>query len=105
MHIAANYTKLRKEIPDRVTIVLAGKTRSVEEIGEVIDAGATDLGENYVQEAEQMRYHLAQKAASVRWHMIGHLRTNRINKAIEAFDVVETIDSMKKSPRTQLRSE
>jgi len=97
MHIAASYARLRKEIPDHVTIVLAGKTRSVEEIVEVIDAGVTDLGENYVQEAEQMRSRLAQKAATVRWHMIGHLQTNKINKAIATFDVVQTVDSMKKA--------
>jgi len=97
MQIAANYIKLRADIPDHVTIVLAGKTRSVEEITAVIDAGATDLGENYVQEAQRMRSHLAEKAAGVRWHMIGHLQTNKINKAIEVFDVVQTVDSMTKA--------
>ena len=97
MQIAANYTRLREEIPDHVTIVLAGKTRSAEEMEEVIDAGATDLGENYVQEAEQMRGRLAEKANRVRWHMIGHLQTNKINKAIEVFDIVQTIDSMTKA--------
>jgi len=105
MQIAANYTRLREEIPDHVTIVLAGKTRSVEEIVEVIDAGATDLGENYVQEAEQMYAHLAEKARTVRWHMIGHLQTNKINKAIEAFDVVQTVDSMKKAATLDKRVE
>ena len=97
MQIVENYIRLREELPDHVTIVLAGKTRSVEEIVEVIDAGATDLGENYVQEAEQMRRSLAETANRVRWHMIGHLQTNKINKAIEVFDAVQTVDSMKKA--------
>lgn len=105
MKIAADYARLREEIADRVTIVLAGKTRSVEEIVEVIDAGATDLGENYVQEAEQMRCRLAQKAATVRWHMIGHLQTNKINKAIGTFDVVQTVDSMRKAVALDKRVE
>jgi len=97
MSLAANYIRLREKIPDHVTIVLAGKTRSVEEIVEVIDAGATDLGENYVQEAEQMYTLLAENATRVRWHMIGHLQTNKINKAIGIFDTVQTVDSMTKA--------
>jgi len=97
MGIAANYSRLRNEVPDHVTIVVAAKTRSMEELAEVIDAGATDLGENYVQEAAQMREQLAERATAVRWHMIGHLQTNKINRAIEAFDVVETVDSLEKA--------
>jgi pyridoxal phosphate enzyme (YggS family) len=80
-----------------VTIVVAAKTRSVEDIAEVIDAGATDIGENYVQEAQQIREKLGEKARAVRWHMIGHLQTNKINRAIEVFDVVQTVDSMEKA--------
>jgi len=105
MQIAANYARLREEIPDHVTIVLAGKTRSVEEIVEVMDAGATDLGENYVQEAEQMYVHLAEIAKAVKWHMIGHLQTNKINKATGVFDVVQTVDSMKKAAALDSRVE
>jgi len=97
MTIAANYARLREKIPDHVTIVVAAKTRSVEDIVEVIDAGATDLGENYVQEAEEMRDRLADKAKTVRWHMIGYLQTNKINRALEVFDVVQTVDSMEKA--------
>ena len=105
MQIAANYIRLREDIPDHVTIVLAGKTRSVEEIVEVIDAGATDLGENYVQETEQMRGCLAERVNRVRWHMIGHLQTNKINKAIGVFDVVQTVDSMTKAVALDRRLE
>ena len=74
MQIAANYTRLREKIPDHVTIVLAGKTRSVEEIVEVINAGATDLGENYVQEAKKL-YQVIGKQAE--WHFIGYLQKTR----------------------------
>ena len=97
MSITSNYQKLRKEIPDHVTIVLAGKTKSAEEIKEVIDAGATDIGENYVQEAETIRQELGDKANKVRWHMIGHLQKNKINKALPIFDVIQTVDSLKKA--------
>ncbi|MCK5594863.1 YggS family pyridoxal phosphate-dependent enzyme [bacterium] len=97
MSIAENYRRIREEIPDNVTIVLAGKTRSLEEVEEVIEAGATDIGENYVQEAEAMYDSLGKKAKKVRWHMIGHLQTNKINKALRIFDVMQTVDSLEKA--------
>ncbi len=95
MSIAENYRKIRKEIPDNVTIVLACKTRTPEEIVEVIEAGATDIGENYIQEAERMYNCLGEKARKVRWHMIGALQKNKINKALQIFDVIQTVDSLK----------
>ncbi len=95
MSITGNYQRIRKEIPDNVTIILASKTRTPEEITEVIKAGATDIGENYVQEAEQMYNCLGGKAKKVRWHMIGALQKNKINKALLIFDVIQTVDSLK----------
>lgn len=105
MQSAANYLRLREQIPDHVTIIVAAKTRSVEEVMEVIEAGATDIGENYVQEAEHMRSHLAEEASRVKWHMIGHLQTNKINKAIGVFDAVQTVDSLKKAVALDRRVE
>ncbi len=96
MSISTNYARLREEIPEDVTIVLSAKARTSEEIEEAIDAGATDIGENYVQEAGQMYSALQKKAAKVKWHMIGHLQTNKINKAVRLFDVIQTIDSLEK---------
>ena len=97
MSISANYARIRQGIPDYVTIVVSCKTRTAEQIEEAIDAGATDIGENYVQEAGQMYSTLRKKAAKVRWHMIGHLQTNKINKALRIFDVIQTIDSLEKA--------
>jgi hypothetical protein len=77
MQIGANYTRLREEIPDHVTIVVAAETQSAEDIIEVVEAGATDIGEDYVQEAAQMRDRLAEKAQAVKWHMIGHRRRRK----------------------------
>ncbi len=94
MSITENYARLRQEIPADVAIVVSCKTRAAEEIEEVIDAGATDIGENYVQEAGQMYSALQKKAAKVRWHMIGHLQANKINKALRVFDVIQTVDSL-----------
>ena len=105
MQIAADYTRLREGLPDHVTIVVAAKTRSAEDIAEVVNAGATDIGENYVQEAEQMRDRLAEEGKAIRWHMIGHLQTNKINRAIKVFDVVQTVDSMAKAVALDRRVE
>jgi len=105
MSISANYFRIRQGIPDYVTIVVSCKTRTVEEIGEVIDAGATDIGENYVQEAGQIYGTLMKKATKLRWHMIGHLQTNKINKALGIFDVIQTVDMLVKAAAIDKRLE
>ncbi len=95
MNISLNYAAIRKEVADHVTIVAAGKTRSKEEIEKVIDAGVTDIGENYVQEARVIKEHLGEKAKKVRWHMIGPLQKNKVNKALSLFDIIQTVDSFR----------
>jgi len=105
MSISADYTRIRQEVPDYVTIVVSGKARTTDEIEEAINAGATDIGENYIQEAGQMYSALREKAANVRWHMIGHLQTNKINKALRVFDVIQTVDSLEKAAAIDKRVE
>ena len=105
MSISKSYARIRREIPDYVTIVVSCKTRTVEEIKEVIDAGATDIGENYVQEAGQMYSALKKDATKVRWHMIGNLQTNKINKALRIFDTIQSIDSLPKTIAIERRIE
>jgi len=97
MDITGNYRKIREEVPESVTIVAAAKTRTPEEVAEIIEAGVSDIGENYVQEAQEMHTALGEKAHLVRWHMIGHLQKNKINKALPLFDVIQTVDSMKRA--------
>jgi pyridoxal phosphate enzyme (YggS family) len=81
-----------KELPDGVILIAATKGRSIEEINEAIEAGIKIIGENYVQEAEKKFEAIGKK---VKWHMIGHLQTNKVKKAIEIFDMIETVDSEK----------
>ena len=96
MTITANYQKIRSEIPSNVRIIAAAKTRTTREIEEIIDAGITDIGENYVQEAEDVIKSLEPaKVKKINWHMIGHLQKNKINKAIPIFDLIQTVDSLK----------
>jgi len=87
-----NIEQIKKGIPSSVTLVAATKTRSVEEIKEAIKAGIEIIGENYVQEAESKYNELKEK---VKIHCIGHLQTNKIKKAVELFDMIETVDSVK----------
>jgi len=73
-----------------ITLVAVTKTRSVEEIREAVAAGVTDIGENYVQEAEAKYIRIGD---AVRWHMIGHLQRNKARPAVELFDAVQSVDS------------
>jgi pyridoxal phosphate enzyme (YggS family) len=84
--------KILQELPEGVQLVGAAKTRSPQEILEAIEAGLQIIGENYVQEAETAREVVGDKA---KWHMIGHLQSNKAKKAVPLFDMIETVDSMK----------
>lgn len=74
-----------------VCLVAVSKTRTPEEINTAIDAGVTDIGENKVQEI--MDKYDAIKP--VRWHMIGHLQTNKVKYIIDKVDLIHSVDSMK----------
>jgi pyridoxal phosphate enzyme (YggS family) len=79
-------------IPSDVIVVAAAKGRTLTEVEAVIQAGITHIGHNYVQEAQMMVPTLKDKAT---WHMIGHLQRNKAKKAVQLFDVLETVDSLR----------
>jgi len=89
--IEQNAKKLLDELPPGVELVAAAKTRTPEEIQEAIDAGVNIIGQNYVQEAQAAYRVIGER---VRWHFIGHLQKNKAKKAIEIFDMIETVDSV-----------
>jgi pyridoxal phosphate enzyme (YggS family) len=96
--ITDNYRKLRDSIKDDVTIVVATKTRSVKEMAEVIEGGAEHIGENYAYpEATEKYEELGDLAVKVKWHLIGHLQSNKINKALPIFDLIQTVESVEKA--------
>jgi len=101
MPIKQNIESIRKELPENITLVAATKTRSVEEIKQAIEAGIEIIGENYVQEAEPKHQQLKGK---VKFHCIGHLQTNKVKKAVEIFDMIETVDSIKIAKEINKRS-
>jgi pyridoxal phosphate enzyme (YggS family) len=94
MSIAVTLDKIRKEIPSYVTIVAAAKTRTTDEIKQIMDAGIQNIGENYLQEALTVQKALGPLAAQVKWHMIGHVQSNKIVKVLDVFDVIQTVDSL-----------
>jgi len=89
--IKQNVKHLFRELPDRVQLVAAAKTREPREILEAIAAGITIIGGNYVQEAARAYEVVGHKAE---WHFIGHLQKNKAKKAVEIFDMIETVDSV-----------
>jgi pyridoxal phosphate enzyme (YggS family) len=90
MAIKERVRELLGELPDTVQLVAAAKTRQPREIQEAIEAGVGIIGENYVQEAAAAREVIGDR---VRWHFIGHLQKNKAKKAVEIFDMIETVDS------------
>jgi PLP dependent protein len=79
--------------PERVRIVAAAKTQSIDTVREAVGAGIHIIGHNYVQEAEAQAP--IKEEASVEFHMIGHLQKNKAGKAVSLFDLVETVDDEK----------
>ena len=73
-----------------ITLVVVTKTRSVAEIREALACGVKNIGENYVQEAEDKYAEIGNK---VKWHMIGHLQRNKARHAVEIFNMVHSVDS------------
>jgi pyridoxal phosphate enzyme (YggS family) len=89
--IRENVKKLLHQLPSDVELVAAAKTRTPDEIQQAINAGVKIIGQNYVQEA-QAAFRVIGKAA--RWHFIGHLQKNKVKKAVDIFDMIETVDSL-----------
>ena len=84
--------------PGSVRLVLASKTQPPDAIRAAYRAGARDFGENYVQEALAKRPALAD-LTDIRWHMIGHLQTNKAQAAVENFDLIHSLDSERLAAR------
>lgn len=100
--IAENFHKVEAEIEaakarrqpggggEDVLLVAVTKNHDVDAMREVIDAGATTVGENRIQEAVS-KYDVLDRAVS--WHLIGHLQTNKAKQAVRYFDLIHSVDS------------
>ena len=112
MSIAQNATAIKARIsaacarvgrsPSDVTLVAVTKTRTPAEIDEAIKAGITHIGENRVQEAMAKKLLVTLPAT---WHLVGSLQTNKVKKALELFDVIQSVDSLHLALELQRRCE
>ena len=83
---------------DCISILAVSKRQPVEAIIAAHRAGADAFGENYVQEAQSKQQELAGSAEcgpACRWHLIGHLQTNKARQAVSGFDLIQSVDSVK----------
>jgi PLP dependent protein len=88
--ISENVEHLLSELPPGAELVAAAKSQTPGRVLEAIEAGVRIIGENYVQEAAA---HFAAVGRKASWHFIGHLQKNKVRKAVEIFDMIETVDS------------
>lgn len=87
--IAAACARVGRD-PDGVQLVAVSKTVPVERLRDAVAAGLRDLGENRVQEGEAKR----PEVSGATWHLIGPLQSNKARRALEAFDVIQSVDGI-----------
>lgn len=87
--------------PEEIKLVAVTKTATIEQIKEAISAGVKIIGENKVQEAKE-KYQIL--SADIDWHLVGHLQTNKVKYAIEIFDLIHSVDSIKLAKEIDKRS-
>ncbi|MEM7773536.1 MAG: YggS family pyridoxal phosphate-dependent enzyme [Cyanobacteria bacterium P01_A01_bin.37] len=85
---------LRQEVPESVRIIAVTKTVAVPAMREAYQAGIRHFGESRVQEAiaKQVEF---EDCSDIQWHLIGHLQRNKARKAIQQFDWIHSVDSLK----------
>ena len=103
--IFQNLTKIQKEIdtvcrqlgrnPEEITLVGVSKNAEADKIKEAVNAGLKHIAENRVQEGERKFPILEKLNNKLTRHLIGHLQTNKVKSALEWFDVIQSVDSLK----------
>ncbi|HMT07442.1 MAG TPA: YggS family pyridoxal phosphate-dependent enzyme [Pyrinomonadaceae bacterium] len=85
--------------PSDIRLVAVSKTHPASTLREAIGFGLNIFGENKVQEAESKIVELGRDAAE--WHLIGHLQSNKARKAVQLFDVIQSVDSLELAQRLE----
>ena len=80
---------------DEITLVAVTKGFEAQAIRAAFDSGIRDFGENRVQEAEGKIAQLIDLRPAVTWHMVGHLQSNKAKIAVELFDIIHSVDSVR----------
>ncbi len=91
----AQVCRVQGRDPDDVILIGVTKYTTAEKAIEGIETGLTDLGESRVQDARKKFSDIGEHINKVRKHMIGHLQTNKVKAAIEVFDMIQSVDSLK----------
>jgi pyridoxal phosphate enzyme (YggS family) len=81
--------------PAEITIVAVTKGLTAQAIEAALEAGIRHIGENRVQEAREKIARLSNLQPCPTWHMVGHLQTNKVKTAVEIFDIIHSIDSLR----------
>ena len=92
--VKSNIEKAQSKSPDsalKVRLVAVTKTLGLEPIQEAYDAGVRDFGENRVQEILEKYPHLP---SDIRWHLIGHLQTNKVKYIVDKIFMIHSLDSL-----------
>ncbi|MFV0231517.1 YggS family pyridoxal phosphate-dependent enzyme [Empedobacter falsenii] len=92
MSIQDNLKTIETTIPNHVTLVAVSKTKPVEDLQEAYEAGIRDFGENKIQEMCD-KYEVLPK--DIRWHMIGHVQTNKVKYMASFVHLIHGVDSLK----------
>lgn len=105
MAIAENLATVRERIaaacgraaraPEDVTLIAVSKTFDADAVAEAIEAGQRDFGENRVQEALPKIDAIAARGLDARWHLVGHLQSNKAKAAAGRFAVIHSVDSLR----------
>ena len=92
MGIAENLLTIKEKVPEHVTLVAVSKTKPDESVMEAYRAGHRDFGENKVQDLVAKQERLP---ADIRWHMIGHLQSNKVKYLASFVHMLHGVDSLK----------
>jgi pyridoxal phosphate enzyme (YggS family) len=90
--IAGNIARIRAKLGERVTLIAVTKTVEPQRIAEALAAGVTVCGESKVQEAKAK---IPLVSGRARWHFIGHLQTNKVRDAVDLFEMIQSVDSVR----------
>jgi len=90
--ISEKIQSIKRSIPESVTLVAVSKTKPVQDILEAYNGGQRDFGENRVQELMDKHEQLPK---DIRWHMIGHLQTNKVKCIAPFVSLIHSVDSLK----------
>ncbi len=87
--IRENIENIKKEVGNNATLVAVTKTVDVDTVKFLKELGLNDFGENRIEVAEEKI-----KKIEANWHMIGHLQSNKVKKAVKLFHVIQSVDSV-----------